>query len=74
MNSESTMRRPEPSPHAIEALTEAIIDRLEAAHAISVQANAHDARRQRKRWISLMGAGNEIAALAKSLEILTRPP
>jgi DNA-binding MarR family transcriptional regulator len=68
------MRRPAPSPHAVDALTEAIIDRLEAAHAISVQASTADVRHQRKRWISLMDAGNEIAALAKCLEILTRPP
>ena len=68
------MRRSALSRQAVEALTEAIIDCLEAAHAISVQANTGDANRQRKRWTALLNAGHDIAALARSLEILTRTP
>jgi len=68
------MHRSPPSPHAIDALTEAIVDHLEAALEISVQANTDDLVRQRQRWISLLNAGSDAAALARSIEILTRPP
>lgn len=66
---------PRPTPHArvLDALTEAIMDRVEAAHELSVEAPSPDAVRQRQRWLSLGCAGNDIAALARALEILSRP-
>lgn len=67
------MPKTTPHSHAVNALSEAIVERIEAAHEIGVEAHAHDLARQRQRWLSLISAGHDIAALARSLEILTRP-
>jgi hypothetical protein len=70
---DALMPRPTPHSHAVSALSEAIVERIEAAYEISTEAHAHDRARQRQRWLSLIGAGHDIAALARALEILSRP-
>ena len=67
------MPRPTPHSHVVDALSEAIVERLEAAHEIGVEAHEHDLARQRQRWLTLISAGHDIAALARALEILSRP-
>jgi len=66
---------PRPTLHPLvhDALIEAIVERLEAALDISTEANTVDLVRQHQRWISLLNAADDIAALARSLEIFTRP-
>ena len=67
------MPRSIPDPLVQDALVEVIVERLEAALEIGIAADGNDLARQRQRWLSLLGAGDDIAALARSLEILTRP-
>ena len=58
---------------AIDALMEALIERLEMAHEVGTEASSNDLARQRQRWLTLSSAGNDIAALARAMEILMRP-
>jgi len=67
------MPRSTPYSHAIDVLSEAIVERIETAHDIGVEAHAPDLARQRQRWLSLISAGHDISALARALEILSRP-
>ena len=63
-----------PPLQAVDALMAELIERVEMAHELGVAASYGDPARERQRWLTLFGAGNDIAALARSLEILTRPP
>ena len=67
---------PEPTPRSISvnALTEILFDRLEAAHELGVERRSNDIASQRRRWLSLFNAANDIASIARSLDILTRAP
>jgi hypothetical protein len=60
------------SSHAIDTLAEVLIERLEIAHELGVAASSTDIARERQRWLGLHNAGNDIAALARAMEILSR--
>lgn len=67
------MTRSRHHSHAIDVLSEAIVERLETALEIGVEAHEHDLARQRQRWLTLISVGHDISALARTLEILSRP-
>jgi len=52
-------------------LLEALTSRLEAANEMAVAAPLPTLALQRRRWAALQAKAHDIAALARSLEILT---
>jgi hypothetical protein len=57
----------------VDAIYEALLERLEMAHDLAVVKSSADTSDERKRWRTLHAAAGEVAALARALEILTRP-
>lgn len=66
------MATPTFKDHATSTLTDALIEHLEAATEIAVSASPNDLHRQHQRWLTLANSANDILALARSLEIITR--
>lgn len=64
------MPRLAPDSHAVDVLMRAIFERLEKAQEMAIKARRTDLLQERRRWASVERASEDVAALARSLEIL----